>query len=73
MVLFSCLCFPCWAARWRHFCFVSCSPPVNCMIVFNCLVIPSLFPPVSYPLLLVLLFFEFTCVLLSPPSGLIVF
>uniref|UniRef100_A0A0E9QW71 Uncharacterized protein n=1 Tax=Anguilla anguilla TaxID=7936 RepID=A0A0E9QW71_ANGAN len=26
MVLFSCLCFPCWAARWRHFCFVPCSP-----------------------------------------------
>ncbi|KAG5840908.1 hypothetical protein ANANG_G00193770, partial [Anguilla anguilla] len=22
----SCLRFPCWAARWRHFCFVSCSP-----------------------------------------------
>uniref|UniRef100_A0A0E9XDQ7 Uncharacterized protein n=1 Tax=Anguilla anguilla TaxID=7936 RepID=A0A0E9XDQ7_ANGAN len=39
MVLRSCLRFPCWAARWRHFCFVSCSPCVNCMIVSNCLII----------------------------------
>uniref|UniRef100_A0A0E9RD77 Uncharacterized protein n=1 Tax=Anguilla anguilla TaxID=7936 RepID=A0A0E9RD77_ANGAN len=43
MVLCFCLCFPCWAARWRHFQFVL-PPCVNCIIG---LIILSLFPPMS--------------------------